>query len=159
MRTDTVRRRYALWLSRVGCWAIDALVPALLICTGYLVGQPTYRLETEFVNGISYDVSTSNGLRPAFFGFMCLAVAFMVWNQGYREGRSGKSLGKQLWGFTTLRESTGTRLGFLRATLRLALLTVDFGLCYVGVLWPLWDPKRQCLVSDKVSGAIVVHDD
>ncbi len=152
------RRRYALWLSRVGCWLIDATVPAAVICVGYLIGQPTYRVQTDSVNGIGYEVSVSSGLRPAFFASCCIALVFLLWNQGFREGRTGKSIGKRLLGFTTLRESSGEPLGVTFATIRLLLLSVDFGLCYLGVLWPLWDPKRQCLVSDKATGSVVVRD-
>lgn len=40
--------------------------------------------------------------------------------------------------------------------LRQILLMVDFAICYIGVLWPLWDQKKQCLLSDKVASAIVI---
>ena len=98
----------------------------------------------------------ASGLHPAFYVLIALAAGFTLWNKGFREGRTGKSVGKQLLGFTTLSQATGKPLGVVRATLRCVLLVVDFALCYLGVLWPLWDDKRQCLVSDKVTGSIVV---
>jgi hypothetical protein len=82
----------------------------------------------------------------------------LVWNKAYREGTTGKSIGKQITGYTTLKEDTGEPLGFGMGFVRLLLLWVDFAICYIGVLWPLWDAKRQCLLSDKVTGAVVYKD-
>ena len=82
----------------------------------------------------------------------------MIWNKAYREGTTGKSIGKQITGYTTLKEETGEPLGFGMGFVRLLLLWVDFAICYIGVLWPLWDAKRQCLLSDKVTGAVVYKD-
>ena len=78
--------------------------------------------------------------------------------KAYREGTTGKSIGKQITGYTTLKEDTGEPLGFGMGFVRLLLLWVDFAICYIGVLWPLWDAKRQCLLSDKVTGAVVYKD-
>ena len=158
MTPEQSGRPYAWWISRVGCWLIDAVVPAVLILVGYGIGRPTYSLETQSINGVEYQVSVASGLHPAFYVLIALAAGFTLWNKGFREGRTGKSVGKQLLGFTTLSQATGKPLGVVRATLRCVLLVVDFALCYLGVLWPLWDEKRQCLVSDKVTGSIVVGD-
>jgi hypothetical protein len=128
------------------------------VLVGYGIGRPSYSLQTQSINGVEYQVSVGGELRPAFYVFITIAVGFTLWNKGFREGRTGKSIGKQLLGFTTLSQATGKPLGIGRATARCVLLVVDFALCYLGVLWPLWDDKRQCLVSDKATGSIVVGD-
>ena len=53
-------------------------------------------------------------------------------------------------------QPTGEPLGFGVNLLRQILLAVDFWICYIGVLWPLWDSKHQCLISDKATGAVVL---
>lgn len=147
----------APWANRVACWLIDAALPAVLFVVALLL--PTaYQTKQTYENGVLWSNTTEVGRNPFFFILIFIAIAFVLWNQGFREGRTGKSIGKRLLGFTTLRESSGEPLGVTFATIRLLLLSVDFGLCYLGVLWPLWDPKRQCLVSDKATGSVVVRD-
>lgn len=151
-------RRYALWLARVTCWLIDAAVPATIVGIGYFIGQPTFRTETQTASGVTYDVTISSGLQPAYYLCLVAGLAFNLWNKGYREGRTGKSIGKQMLGFTTVRIATGKPLGITWSTARCVLLVVDFGLCYLGVMWPLWDDRRQCLMSDKLTGSVVLRD-
>ena len=66
------------------------------------------------------------------------------------------------YSYTTVERSTsaiGLILAFIFYLLALAYwIWVDFAICYIGVLWPLWDAKRQCLLSDKVTGAVVYKD-
>ena len=52
----------------------------------------------------------------------------------------------------------GEELGFGTAFGRLLLLWLDFAICYIGVLWPIWDKDRQCLLSDKLTKAVVYKD-
>ena len=89
---------------------------------------------------------------------------FFFWNKGIKEGKTGKSLGKERTGSTTLKEATGEPLGAGMGLLRALLLWIEIGLigfCGLGLvalLWPLWDPKRQTLLSDKATGAVVYKD-
>ena len=92
------------------------------------------------------------------FIFYIAALVYWFWNKGFREGSTGKSIGKQVTGYTTLGEETNQPIGAGMGCLRLILLWVDFAICYIGVLWPLWDPKRQCLLSDRLTKAVVYKD-
>lgn len=147
----------ARWVDRVGCWLIDSAIPATLLVIALALPE-TYKTRLKYEDGIQWSNTTSDGPHSAFYILIALAIAFILWNKGYREGRTGKSIGKSLFGFTTVSISTDKPLGVWRATARCALLAGDFVICYIGVLWPLWDDKRQCLVSDKVTGSIVVAD-
>ncbi|NQU37913.1 MAG: RDD family protein [Actinobacteria bacterium] len=151
---STSRKMFAHWLSRVACFVADAAIPLALIMLGSVLGRPTY--STDPTGTVEYDASTGGGYQPAYYVLLALAVVFVLWNRGWQEGRTGRSVGKQLLGFATVKESTGRPIGVWLATLRVFLLVVDFAICYVGVLWPLWDSKRQCLLSDKLTGAIVI---
>ncbi len=147
---------YAMWLSRVGCFFGDAAIPAALFTLGTALGRPTYEVESQVGNTNAFEVTSSTGYGPLYYVFAAAAVIFIIWNRGYREGRTGRSVGKQLFGFATVRESTGRPLGVGLALLRIILLAADFAMCFIGVLWPLWDRKRQCLLSDKLTGAVVI---
>jgi len=156
-------KQYAEWIWRVLAYLIDYIPAAILGGIGYIIAivMTTSTEVVQTVGGYTYvtqDASTSAiGLLIALF-FYLLGILFMVWNKGYREGTTGKSIGKQVTGYTTVNEATGEPLGFGMGFVRLLLLWVDFAICYVGVLWPLWDSKRQCLLSDKVTGAVVYKD-
>ena len=149
---------YASWAYRVLAFVIDMVVPWILGLIGYLLGGPTTEVVTRSYGGYEYTVTESTGFGLIYYIMWLIGLAFYFWNKGYREGTTGKSLGKQLTGYTTVKEDTGEVLGFGMGALRAALLWVDFAICYIGVLWPLWDQKRQTLVSDKATGAVVYKD-
>lgn len=151
-------RHYASWGARVLAYVIDYIVPWILGLVGVILGWPKAEIVTQSFGGTTYTVAETGGWGIWFYVCAFLGIMFELWNKGYREGTTGKSIGKQVTGYTTVKESTGEPLGFGMGTIRWILLYVDFAICYVGVLWPLWDPKRQCLVSDKATGAVVYKD-
>ena len=54
-----------------------------------------------------------------------------------------------------LREETGQPIGTLNAFLRDICHIIDGIICYIGYLFPLWDPKRQT-IADKIMKTVVV---
>lgn len=157
-------REYASWLNRVGAWLIDFIPVFILTGIGTLIFNltgSTEQLVVEIESGVSTSVEVVNGspagiiIRLIFF---LGAIAYWIWNKGIREGSTGKSYGKQILGYTTVSEKTGEPLGAAQGVLRVLLLAIDFAICYVGVLWPLWDHKRQALLSDKGTSAVVFKD-
>lgn len=81
--------------------------------------------------------------------------AFTMWNSCYRQGVTGQSLGRALAGTRLVKEETGEPAGFAVALLRQVCHLVEFG---IGLLWPLWDPRRQTF-ADKLVGTLVVRTD
>jgi len=77
----------------------------------------------------------------------------------YLEGRpSGQTFGMRLLGIR-VRAVSGSRAGYGRA---LARNTAMFGISFfvppaflLDLLWPLWDPRKQCL-HDKIASTIAV---
>ncbi len=160
-------KQYAEWIWRVLAYVIDYIPVAILMSIGYmfaiLLTSTSEVVRQGELYGTPYNYTTVESSTSAIgllfaFVFYILGLAFMIWNKAYREGTTGKSIGKQVTGYTTVKEDTGEFLGFGMGFVRLLLLIVDFWICYVGVLWPLWDAKRQCLLSDKVTGAVVYKD-
>lgn len=160
-------RRYTEWLSRVLAFLIDAVPLVILVGIGSFFTQVlTTTAEVTHhgnLDGASYAYTTTETSVSAMglllsWVFYLVALAYWFWNKGFREGTTGKSIGKQITGHTTLHEGSNEPLGAGMGLLRLILLWVDFAICYIGVLWPLWDPKRQCLLSDRMTKAVVYKD-
>lgn len=74
----------------------------------------------------------------------------------YLTGAKGQSPGKALMGIKVVNEQTGQPIGGGLGIARSFLHIIDALPCYLGLLWPLWDDKRQTF-TDKVLGS-VVHD-
>ncbi len=140
-------REYAPWIWRVLSFLIDQA--PLLVLSIIFASVSSFAAESGGPSSIISAIT---------FILWIVSVVYWFWNKGYREGKTGKSIGKQLTGYTTVKETTGEPLGVGLGCLRALLLMVDFWICYIGVLWPLWDAKRQCLISDKATGAVVYKD-
>jgi uncharacterized RDD family membrane protein YckC len=133
----------ATYGQRVGGFLIDIGIPGGLLAV-VLIGALVSRNAT--VIGIVYPVATVVGL------------AFLVWNSGYRQGRSGQSLGKSVLGTRLVGAHSGEPVGFGRALGRQVAHLLDaipFGL---GYFWPLWDEQRQTF-ADKICSTLVVQAD
>lgn len=146
---------YANWGYRVLAYIIDVIPLALLNLIGFFLGRPE-TTTTQTAGGI--EITTTSGLGIWYWLFWGLGIVYWVWNKGYREGTTTQSLGKSALGMHTVGQQTGQPIGFGMAFGRLLLLYVDFFICYIGVLWPLWDSNRQCLLSDKATSAVVYKD-
>ena len=83
------------------------------------------------------------------FVFGLAALAFAIWNFGYRQGTTGSSIGKSVLKFKVVSEKTGQPIGFGLSIVRQLRHVVDAIICYIGYLFPLWDAKRQTL-ADKI---------
>lgn len=152
------KEAYTSWITRVAAYFIDVL-PVLvltLIGQGILLGTASNACLTDQTD-TSYDVfceSEPTGLGMAagvIFGL--LAVAFAIWNYGYRQGTTGSSIGKSIMKFKVVGEATGQPIGFGRSVLRQLAHVVDALICNIGYLFPLWDAKRQTL-ADKIMSTV-----
>lgn len=155
------RSPYAHWLKRVGATLLDSVVP-LAGLVPVLIGlpimhsameshtEPDDTTTTQIANHTVFGV----GLAMIIIGYL-LTLVIGIWNQVYRQGKTGQSLGKKVLGITTVKEHTRQPLGFWVSLWRQVLHIADSLLCYIGYLWPLWDAKRQTF-SDKIVGAVVL---
>jgi uncharacterized RDD family membrane protein YckC len=120
----------ASWGQRVGAAAIDYIVPAI-------------------VAGILYAISSTLGV-IAYLGLF----AFQIWNL-VQQGNTGQTIGKKQLGLRLLKEETGQVVGPGLSIGRAFVHIVDGIPCYIGYLFPLWDPKRQTL-ADKILHTVVI---
>lgn len=158
------RLPYVSWGGRVLAYLID-VIPALIVgFTANLITKSTETTSQQVIgrNGgqnITVEITQTSSLGVVVNILAVIVIlAYWFWNKGYREGTTGKSFGKQALGFTTLDETTRQPLGAKSGCIRVVLLWVDFFICYIGVLWPLWDVKKQTFLSDRFTNAIVTRD-
>ena len=130
---------YASWLQRVGAYLLDAIIVVPL----YLIA----------VIGVA--VGGGGGAVLVVIGYLAAAI-FALWNQIFRQGKTGRSLGKEWVGIMLIRESDGQPIGAGMTFVRAIAHILDALPCYIGFLWPLWDKKRQTF-ADKVCGTVVVR--
>jgi uncharacterized RDD family membrane protein YckC len=152
------QQAYTSWLTRVGALIIDNVPSAIIVGIGLLVLQST--VDTACLTDImQYDVDQicASGYSTVGVTAMWVAVlgalAYLVWNYGYRQGTTGSSIGKTLMKFKVVSENTGQPIGFGMSVLRQIAHLVDMIICYIGYLFPLWDAKRQTL-ADKIISTV-----
>jgi uncharacterized RDD family membrane protein YckC len=153
------KEAYTPWLKRVGAWVIDSLPVFILSGVGqglmYATGENNC-VSTSGDNSYYGVACTSQpsalGLILAFV-FGLAALAFAVWNYGYRQGTTGSSIGKSVLKFKVVSEKTGQPIGFGLSIVRQLAHFVDAIICYIGYLFPLWDSKRQTL-ADKIMSTV-----
>lgn len=149
---------YTPWATRVAASLIDAAIYAVIVAAGAF---PYAFTGTRSCVRESTDTSVSAGceLAPSALGQVMLllamlaALAFQVWNYGYRQGTTGSSIGKSVMKYQVVGEATGRPIGFGRSLLRQIAHVVDGLICYIGYLFPLWDAKRQT-IADKIMSTV-----
>jgi hypothetical protein len=150
---------YTSWFTRVVAWLIDYIPAYIILGIGYGVVIAT--TDTECVTDTSqYETADYCATGTSTVGTLALivagliAVAFVVWNLGYRQGTTGSSIGKSVMKFKVVSEKTGLPIGFGLSFVREILYLVASYICLgivwlIAVLFPLWDSKRQTL-ADKI---------
>ncbi|AEV82966.1 hypothetical protein ACWT_1947 [Actinoplanes sp. SE50] len=133
---------YASWGARVGAYLVDMLVilPFAIVALFFRPTVDPVTLQTHF--------------SPMYFIILLLAVVVSFYNRVFLDGK-GQSWGKKALGIRLVDAATGQPIGAGKAFLRGVAHFVDFIICYVGFLFPLWDEKKQT-IADKIVGTVVV---
>jgi uncharacterized RDD family membrane protein YckC len=145
---------YTPWVTRVLAYLIDFIPAGVLIGIGTLIQALT--TQQSCVSDITqysvnqYCVNQPSGIGVLVYWLTVLgAIAYLVWNYGYRQGTTGSSIGKSVLKFKVVSEVTGQPIGFGMSVVRQIAHFVDSLICGLGYLFPLWDAKRQTL-ADKI---------
>ncbi len=151
---------YAHWVKRVGATLIDGLIYAAAAIPAYVgsiisVGSVETTVDPATGMTTASGGSSPIGLLLIFLGLV-LYLAVFVWNVCLKGGRTGYTIGKGVMGIKLIGEQTGQPIGAGMAFLRQLLHFVDSLPCYLGYLWPLWDPKRQTF-ADKILSTVVIE--
>jgi len=146
---------YTPWLTRAAAYLIDSVPIAVLVFAGQmsLIGTATTAgcADTRYSGTCTAQPSGAGVTLMVLFSFA--ALAFWIWNYGYRQGTTGSSVGKSIMKFMVVGESSGHPIGFGTSVVRQVAHFLDSILCNLGYLFPLWDAKRQT-IADKVMSTV-----
>jgi uncharacterized RDD family membrane protein YckC len=156
-QTDT---QYAPWLRRAGAVVLDALpiVGLELLALGlmWLTRIRACDGDTSALDlGAQCGSSISVAGVVAFVGAWLGIVGYSAWNFGYRQGRSGATLGKSAMGLAVVGSDSGHPVGVVLALVRLAAQLLNLVSLGLGFLWPLWDSQHQTFADKLVSTVCV----
>lgn len=90
------------------------------------------------------------------FGLAVLVATGLGLYLQYVQGTTGQTPGKKVAKTRLLREADGQPLGFGLAVGRSYLHFVDVLPCFIGLLWPIWDAKKQTFADKIVSSVVIV---
>jgi len=164
---DAQQSYLAPWWKRVVAYLIDSIIlgiPLGIIGIVVLGGvhQTCVVQIGSLQNTLSSNVCTPTVpvVRLGVFSLITLVASLAYF--GTLDGSArGQTLGKMALNIATRDAATGFAIGPPRATLRMFIMDI-LGIPFLlfiplllDVLWPLWDPRRQCW-HDKAVGSVVV---
>ncbi|MGW8380688.1 RDD family protein [Streptomyces sp. ODS28] len=130
----------AHWGLRAGAALVDGLIIFVPVAILYGVG-------------IGIGIQKPAGVIFMLLGWLAGLAMGLVFI--HKEGTTGQTPGKKALGIKLLRQDSGQVLGFGMAFLRRLAHILDTAPCYIGLLWPLWDEKKQTF-ADKVCNTLVI---
>lgn len=153
---------YAHWGMRLGAWLLDYLlimVSGIVYWIGYGIIIAAGGTGTQYNSATgSYEEPNTGllvtGVILSLVGSLVM-LAFAVWNWGFKQGKTGYTIGKGVLGIKLVKEADGQVLGVWLSIGRQFVHILDSLACYIGWLWPLWDQKRQTF-ADKILSTVVV---
>jgi uncharacterized RDD family membrane protein YckC len=148
---------YASWTSRVVAYVIDGFLGAVAgfpLWIGYalLFGNATTTTDADGVEHVHFH--SAGAATALILAGVVTSLAFFIWNQCIRQGRTGASLGKSVLAIRLVHadmQPIGGGLAFVRYLLNI----VNAIPCYLGYLWPIWDDKKQTF-ADKIMSTYVI---
>jgi uncharacterized RDD family membrane protein YckC len=156
---------YTRWIARLGAFVVDIIPAAVVSVIGGGIGQIAVDCSDTRPDAPEHGycgwANTANGGTLLLLALMlalasyALTLAYLIWNFGYRQGKTGSSIGKSVLKFKVVSEQTWQPIGFGLSIVRQVVHWVDQLVCYIGFLWPLWDNKRQTF-ADKIMGTVCV---
>ena len=99
----------------------------------------------------------SDALGSLVTGLGGLALAALVIYVYFLQGEEGGTPGKRVAGLKVVRLNDGQVTGGGMGIVRQLAHVIDGAICYIGYLFPLWDPQRQT-IADKLVGTVVLRD-
>jgi streptogramin lyase len=150
---------YTSWIRRVGALYIDRIpfvlllyaAPVIAVAIGEAVADKSCTIDPGTGNTSCHPTGTAPLVGGIFaLIFVLLALVFWIWNWGYRQGKTGSSIGKSVLTFKVVSERTGQPIGFWLSVAREIAHFFD-AICYVGYLLPLFTAKRQTIADMMMS--------
>ncbi|MFC9549774.1 RDD family protein [Rhodococcus sp. NPDC056960] len=142
---------YTSWSRRVGAFIVDQLLYVILAVGLGAVGGVIVSMAdgTSCTTGRTTDAAScgSSVLEGIASSIVTVVVlTYWLWNWGYRQGRTGSSIGKSVLKFKVVSERTGRPIGFGMSIVRQFAHFLD-AIFYIGFLLPLFTAKRQTIAD------------
>jgi uncharacterized RDD family membrane protein YckC len=133
VRPEPLRPARAGWWPRFGAVLIDGLLVSLV------ASVLSAALHSRVGGGLTVLVS----------------IVYYTLLEG---GPGGAGVGKRALRLRVVDQRTGGPIGYPRAFVRWLTRILSALVFFLGYLWMLWDPEKQCW-HDKLAGDVVVHTD
>ena len=154
---------YAPWPRRVLAFLLDAVPVVILAVLGVIL---LYLTRNRGCDGdpSARDLGAQCASNASPWGVILFVITWLaivgygVWNFGYRQGKTGSSVGKNVLRFRVVDAASGEPIGFLRSMIRQFAHVADSLSLGLGYLWPLWDSKRQTF-ADKLTSTVCVRSE
>ena len=125
---------FGSWGARV----VAALIDGLPIGVVYFIFALLFGENTVGGGAASTNLT---GL-PALLFFL-IAIGWIVYNWGIKQGSTGQTLGKGIMNVAVFKAGTTEPLGTGLSIGRYFVHILDAIPCYLGYLWPLWDSENR----------------
>jgi RDD family len=156
------KEAYTPWFTRAVGSVIDSIAPILLaLIGGAYFNSRAFKDSTVCIYQElgEFCVTGNTGVPTEALAVLLVtalvATAFVIWNNGYRQGTTGSSIGKLITKFQVVSEKNGLPIGFGKSIVRQLAHLIDSAICFIGYLFPLWDAKRQT-IADKLIATVCV---
>lgn len=136
-----VEGQLAEWPQRFLAYLVDLAIGLAIFAVGYIASLILGAIATAL--GVLTYLATAG---------VVLAFNIIQW---VKQGNTGQTIGKKVIGLRLISETTRQNVGPGPSVIRGLAHIVDAIPCYIGFLWPLWDPKKQTF-ADKIMGTVVV---
>ena len=137
---DLPTEAYTSWIRRVGAYLINyILLMIVAVISGVIAG---------LIDRVTSDATWT---RITDVIFNLTPLAFLIWNEGYRQGTTGSSIGKSVLKFKVVSERDGEPIGFGLSIVRYFAHFLDAIILGIGYLLPLFTAKRQTLADMMMS--------
>jgi uncharacterized RDD family membrane protein YckC len=152
---------YAPWPRRVSAFLLDA-IPVVVLA--FLAVVLLYLTRNRGCDGdpSARDLGAQCASNASPWGVICFVATWLaiigygIWNFGYRQGKTGASVGKSVLHLRVVDVASGEPIGFLRSVIRQFAHVLEPLSLGLGYLWPLWDAKRQTF-ADKLASTVCVR--
>jgi uncharacterized RDD family membrane protein YckC len=125
---------FGSWGARVVAAIIDGLPTGVV----YLVFALLFGSNTAGGGAVSTNLSG-----PPFLLFLLIAIGWLVYNWGLKQGSTGQTIGKGVMNIAVFKAGTKEPLGTGLSIGRAFVHIIDGIPCYLGYLWPLWDAENR----------------
>jgi uncharacterized RDD family membrane protein YckC len=151
------RANYAGFWSRFGAWFLDSFIGGIIAAIpAVAIGFLTYALAGPAESGDlapgETDPAETAGFIAGYTVYFVLLSAYLWLGNAY-----GGTFGKRIFGLRVVLESNGEEIGLGRSFVRLIVYYVGYAIFYLGLLWMIWDKKKQTW-HDKSAGSIVIKN-